>query len=612
MAKYRITGPDGGTYEITAPDDASESDVLAYAQRNVQMLPKTQAAPATEATPAPEAPAASAPQQQDGPSIGRLMALAGEGGQQSVADTIGAIPGLVARGMNSALGTNIDPSIYSRGIKSGLEGIEDVGRFTADLLGMKPQDQGSRIPEGPQEKAAYGAGRGAMDAATIALPAGALARGAQAGTMTQGVGQALAAQPVTQMIAGAAGGAVGGATDNPLLGLAASLAVPMAAAGARRVVSPVQNQLTPQEMRLANIAAREGVELTPGQATGSRPLQTAERVLSRLPLSSNRQNQVFDREHQQFNRAVLRRAGINAERADPQVIDGAFGRIGQAFDNVAARTTVNIDPQFFGQVDNVAQEYGRRLPTDVAPVFQSYMDDINQMRAAVNQPGVTAATIDGQTYGNIHSKLRDAARNAKSRPDLQNALNNLVKTFDDAMGRSVPRDLADNWAEARRQYRNLLMIDKAAGGGTQAGRSTGNIDFGALTSAVRQSDPRGFARGRGEMNELARLGDFLASRIPNSGTPEQQWMSGLLTGAPVTGGIGLAAMGVNPVAAAGGAAMTYGLPPLVQSFMNSQAGRAYLTNQLATGTGPTINRGLLAALLAQNEGGQATMAISAP
>ena len=36
MAKYRITAPDGGTYEITAPDDASQEQVLAYAQSNYQ------------------------------------------------------------------------------------------------------------------------------------------------------------------------------------------------------------------------------------------------------------------------------------------------------------------------------------------------------------------------------------------------------------------------------------------------------------------------------------------------------------------------------------------------------------------------------------------------
>lgn len=36
MAKFRITGPDGNTYEITAPDDATEQQVLAYAQSNYQ------------------------------------------------------------------------------------------------------------------------------------------------------------------------------------------------------------------------------------------------------------------------------------------------------------------------------------------------------------------------------------------------------------------------------------------------------------------------------------------------------------------------------------------------------------------------------------------------
>lgn len=43
MAKYRITGPDGGTYEVTAPDDASEQDVLAYVQRNASMTPPKKA-----------------------------------------------------------------------------------------------------------------------------------------------------------------------------------------------------------------------------------------------------------------------------------------------------------------------------------------------------------------------------------------------------------------------------------------------------------------------------------------------------------------------------------------------------------------------------------------
>src|SRR5687767_1578855 len=35
MAKFQITGPDGGTYEVEAPDDASEKDILGYVQKEV-------------------------------------------------------------------------------------------------------------------------------------------------------------------------------------------------------------------------------------------------------------------------------------------------------------------------------------------------------------------------------------------------------------------------------------------------------------------------------------------------------------------------------------------------------------------------------------------------
>lgn len=36
MPKYRITGPDGATYEVNAPDGASEADVMAYVRKNAQ------------------------------------------------------------------------------------------------------------------------------------------------------------------------------------------------------------------------------------------------------------------------------------------------------------------------------------------------------------------------------------------------------------------------------------------------------------------------------------------------------------------------------------------------------------------------------------------------
>lgn len=47
MPKYRITGPDGNAYEVTAPEGATEQDVLAYAQENYQPV-ASKAAPAND------------------------------------------------------------------------------------------------------------------------------------------------------------------------------------------------------------------------------------------------------------------------------------------------------------------------------------------------------------------------------------------------------------------------------------------------------------------------------------------------------------------------------------------------------------------------------------
>jgi hypothetical protein len=39
MAKYDVTGPDGQTYEVEAPDSATEAEIMAYVQKNTQQRP---------------------------------------------------------------------------------------------------------------------------------------------------------------------------------------------------------------------------------------------------------------------------------------------------------------------------------------------------------------------------------------------------------------------------------------------------------------------------------------------------------------------------------------------------------------------------------------------
>lgn len=47
MAKFHITGPDGGTYEVEAPDNASEQDVLSYVRTQTAQSPATPQEPTT-------------------------------------------------------------------------------------------------------------------------------------------------------------------------------------------------------------------------------------------------------------------------------------------------------------------------------------------------------------------------------------------------------------------------------------------------------------------------------------------------------------------------------------------------------------------------------------
>lgn len=410
--------------------------------------------------------------------------------------------------------------------------------------------------------------------------------------------------------AGGAGERLQSAAASGAMGAATGAAIPAIAGASGRALQPVRSKLSPEGARLADVARQEGIPLSTAQATGSKPLAVMESAFGNMPMTAGPQQAFSEAQRQAFNRAVLRRAGVEADTATPEVIDRAFQEIGRRFDDVAARTTVNIDDAFYQQIDDVAQEYGRRLPTDVAPVFQSYIDDIAKMRAAGSEPGVTATTIDGKSFQKVYSDLRRRARSAKNRPDLQQALNALADTLDDAMMRTgrnadnlpalpgqqgMATNPADEWAALRRQYRNLLAVDGAMDK-TTAGAATGDIMPTALAQSVRRQG--GYTRGRGDLNDLARVGaTFVRDNVPDSGTAQRMLMQNLLTGG-VAGGAGYMGSG-DPMAGLAFAGAGLAGPRLAQALYNSPAGKRYLgSNVLDRMTQEQIRRELAKALAA--------------
>jgi hypothetical protein len=453
-------------------------------------------------------------------------------------------------------------------LQKGIEGVTGEFYKPKTVAGEYAQTAGEFLPVvigGPESVAAKLATR-------VAIPA---AVSETAGQLTKGT----AAEPYARVAGG--------------------LLSPVATSAARRLITPLPANA--ERTALANTLTGESVDLTAGQRTGSKPLQWAESVFGDMPGSGGAAARTQENQAEQFTAAALRRAGETADRATPDVIDGAFRRIGGQFDGVAARNHVIADTHLGNDLATVEGEYNSLVgPTQRAPVVGNTIRDIGDI---VAQNG---GHITGEQYNAMTSRLAKQARGAKADPQLQEALTGTRAALDDAMERSLQAsgntaDL-DALRTARRQYRNLLTVEKAA---TGAGAATaeGLISPSQLRNATVVQNRRAYARGQGDFADLARSGEGVMKPLPNSGTAPRQYMQHILS---ILGGtVGGAAGGV-PGAIAGIAA-----PAAAGRVLMSRPVQAYLGNQaLGPATGHRGVNAVTAALLAHQGHTEPTPRIS--
>lgn len=355
---------------------------------------------------------------------------------------------------------------------------------------------------------------------------------------------------------------------------------------AMRVVTPAA-PLVPDAARAAHVARleHEGVDaLTAGQRLGNRRIQGMEDAANLIPFGGTRTSRLQERSADQFTSAVLRHAGINAERATPDVIDAAFHRIGNEFDTLAARNTLRADQQFVNDLGNSVRDYFSIVPqSQRAPIVQDVVQDVAD---ALQRTG---GTLSGESYQALRSRLDAARRATLARdPQLSGALGDLRQSLDDAMMRSAsPADQAA-WRQVRGQYRNMLAIEKALGG---AGENTalGIISPSQLRVATKNMNKRGYVRGHDDLAELSKAGEALLKPLKSSGTAERNLaisnfkdlgkIGTLGVGGSLAGGF----LGI-PMTGAGIAAVT--LPGAAARAFMSRPVQAYMAND---GLVPALN-----------------------
>lgn len=281
------------------------------------------------------------------------------------------------------------------------------------------------------------------------------------------------------------------------VGLVAPLAISGVSNAFRRAVTPMT--ISPERQAATNILRNEGVDLSAGQITGNKGLRYAE-----SEIGGRAAENLMERQGEQFTRAALSRAGVHADRATPEVIDNAFIRIGQQFDDLAARNRIIPDRQMATDLQGVVSEYTGLVPEAMrAPVVRNVAQNVvDAMRRG---------QISGESYQSIRSQLDRAARTSRANVELSDALRGIRETLDDAMQRTIarqnPQDIG-HWQQARRQYRNMLVVEKAAtGAGENA--ALGLISPSQLRNAAVQQGRRAYARGQGDFAELARSGEAM-------------------------------------------------------------------------------------------------------
>jgi hypothetical protein len=359
--------------------------------------------------------------------------------------------------------------------------------------------------------------------------------------------------------------------NNVGLGMAGGALGHGALAAGGRLMRPVRSELSPELSALAQKAQDAGIDLNAAQLTGSTPLKWLDSVMNDLPLTAAKQQAKNELQHTQFNSAIAKTMGTQADNLGEDVMAETRRRVGGAIGDIAARNKLNFDNQLLNDVTKHSFDAQRLQTGSNQKILNNYIDDF---LTKVEPNG----TVSGEAYRRFDSALGKRVRGTTD-GDLRETLTGLRETLRGAMDRSISPDDATEWQTMRRQYANMKKVEPLA-----AKSVDGNISPSLLMSAAIKGDQNAAYRSS-DLKELGQIGKTFLKPPPNSGTAQRQFYQKMLTspvnvGNMLGSGAGFMAGGA-PGAVLGGllsTGMTSGAAAVpLQAMMNSKAGKKYLT-----------------------------------
>lgn len=374
---------------------------------------------------------------------------------------------------------------------------------------------------------------GASPALVQSLATGGFRTGA---TPTNAV--AKAADMGTRVVGGAVtGGASAGLVDPSQAGTGAAIGgvLPPAtkivgAAGAAAGKALRGQPASPEVVALAKRAAELGIDIPADRIAQSKPLDAVASGLNYLPFSGRAGTEA--RMSEQLNRALSKTFGQDTPNVT-QALRKAETTLGGQFDYFLRNNTVALDKQFLDDLAEAANQASNELGTEGASIIAKQVDEI------VGKGGQGA--IDGQAAYNIKRTLDRIGR--RSSPEAWYALD-LKRKLMDALNRSVGPEKAQAFGELRKQYGNMLELQKLAKNGVD-----GEISVARLANLKNINNA--------DLQELADIAaQFVKAREGQHGAMQRAAVglaSGATMGPAGVAGVAAAGRGANALLNSGAA-----------------------------------------------------------
>lgn len=268
---------------------------------------------------------------------------------------------------------------------------------------------------------------------------------------------------------------------------------------------------------LAKEYADTGGTLTPGMASGSDFLKSAESMLASKPGGSTAFGGVTKANQKNMNRLALKGLGLE---------DQGFKTLGDDAINAAY-------DQIGGQFDDIAKSVGPvQLDDALSADLKTYLGLTGRTKATLIKKGADfpddgAITATGDSLMDMRSRL--LKRNKT--PSVDSPIyDDLIDSIDDVMEANAPGGLAERYGDARGKYRLLKGVEKSIS-------SDGNILPGRMSRQLR--DWRGAAGDIGNLRTNVRAGSSQALGVPygQSGTAQRSLTPSAVYEAPLYYGL---------------------------------------------------------------------------